>query len=195
MLILRLLEKSQSARPRSATEVLEALGALPWGEIEQRAIAVGRASVPPPARSEPPPPPGAGRYRPLRSEGERTLAEDELLRRVVRLEPCDAARAAHLRALAAARSPFLQGIYDVDEVHGRAVLEHPSGQTPRAPLDAQAVIEAAAALRALHDIGLAHGAVDAEHVVLGPGRAVLLLPPREASDPAADLRALARIAS
>ena len=109
------------------------------------------------------------------------LAEDALISRTVRIEPCDAARAAVLRALAGADHPFLQAVFDIDEEAGRAVLEEPRGEPlSRAALtdEARAVArgQVSEALEALHRRGIAHGAVSLSQIRVGAGRAVLMLP-------------------
>ena len=103
--------------------------------------------------------------------------------------PCDAPRASRLRAYAQVGSPFLQGVWAIEET--RAILELPDGERPRARLAPEPIAELREALDSMHQRGLVHGAVDLEHVTLGMGRAVLWIPERPAAgDAAADLRAL-----
>ena len=59
---------------------------------------------------------------------ERLVARDEVLLRLVRIEPCDPARAAScLRSLSRADTPYLQAIYEIDEDQHRAIIERPQG--------------------------------------------------------------------
>ena len=192
-----LLAKSQAERPRSASDALERLEKLPWAAAEERFVPGAPAPVRP--SSSPPPPAESAidaRYQPLSELGGDTqLARDELLARQVIVVTLDAARGALLRALASADHPHLQAVHVIDEAAGRAVLEAPRAE----PLGARALsVDAASqierALAALHAKGLAHGAVDERHVLIGPTRAVLLLPSRESSTGmAADLDALSSL--
>ncbi|MGF1467862.1 MAG: protein kinase [Sandaracinaceae bacterium] len=185
-----LLAREPSARPVSASAALELLRPLPWRtatgpEVVSQPVAersgAGRAAAP-----------SAERYRTLEPlPGTRpgtSLALDELLDRRVEVVPVDAAEAARLRTFAAADGPFLQAVYQLDEASGRAVLEHPGGLPwAEAGVDdrrrAEALAQVGEALDRLHEHGLVHGAVDADHVLLGEGRAVLRLPtePRNAT--------------
>lgn len=198
-LVARLLEKDQSKRPRTASEVLEAIDRLAWGQAEQRA-AIGEhapyANAALRARSEPPPSaPTADRWKTIETRADGTIvAEDELLRRRVLLVPCDAERAQQLRRFAQADSPFLQAVWSIDEEAGRAILELPEGVRARAKLAPEPIAELREGLARLHERGLAHGAVDLDHVTLGVGRAVLWIPARAASRAEDDLRALEALA-
>lgn len=176
-LVARMLEKDPALRPRTATEVLESLDRLPWTRAEldaQLGEATVRMGSEPPSR--PSVVPGLDRWKPIDVciDGT-TIAEDELLRRRVRIVPCDAERAKLLREVASADSPFLQAVWSIDEEHERAVLEEPEGVAGRAALARGPIEELREALDALHARGLAHGAVDPAHVSLGTGRAVLLI--------------------
>ncbi|MDQ3037819.1 MAG: serine/threonine protein kinase, partial [Myxococcota bacterium] len=199
--IAQMLEKDPSGRPRTATEVLESIDRLPWARAELQA---GLASpvAEPRHGSQPPPsrpsvvPLAADRWRPIETRADGTmLAEDELLRRTVRIVPCDDERAKVLREVALADSPFLQAVWSIDADSGRAVLEEPRGEVGHRNLAPELIAELREALSALHERGLAHGALDAAHVSLGAGRAVLLIAdaPLEGSTED-DLRALASLA-
>jgi serine/threonine-protein kinase len=186
-LVATLLEKEQGARPRTAGDVRALVVALPWDPPDATALELATgvpeerearpSSVPPPAPSD-------DRYvllDPLPDGGMR--AKDGILGRTVRIEPCDDARAARLRAFARADSPHLQAVYDVDREAGRAVLEEPAGRplteafaTLSEPARARALAELRAAVAHAHELGVVHGAIDPAHVILGRGRAVLLLP-------------------
>lgn len=179
-LIASLLEKDATRRPGSATALLEQLRVIPWTSLEPDAPNPEPA---PRTFSEPPPDAEtAERFRPTRQLSERvTLAFDELLERSVQLVDIDAAAAARLLRFAGADHPFLQAVYEVDALQGRAVLEHPTGaewSTILAgdPRRDRALLELRQAIGRLHEHGVAHGSVDAAHVVLGSARSCLLLP-------------------
>ncbi|AKF03617.1 serine/threonine-protein kinase [Sandaracinus amylolyticus] len=196
-LIASMLEKDPAARPRTASEVLEAWAHLPWAHIEQEAQLAPRSATPVTTRrSSAPPAPPVERWSivDVKLDGT-TIADDELLRRRVVIVPCDADRARSLRALARADSPFLQAVWSIDEEGGRAILELPQGEPARAALDRMRAEEIRIALEGLHAQGLVHGHVDAAHVVVAEGRAVLMLPlGARVGSAAADLEALARLA-
>lgn len=195
-LLGRLLEKDPAARARDALETRDALAALPWAKwqlaFDARAGTETRLAAP---ASIPPPPAAAARFV---REAATDRARDTLLEREVELVSLDAPAAPHLRALAAVSSPFVQAVLALDEASGHLVLERPQGEPPaRAALDPREGSELRAAVTAIHACGLTHGAIDLEHLVVGPGRLVLLLP-RQARASACttddDLAALARIA-
>jgi serine/threonine-protein kinase len=194
--VARLLEKEPSRRPRTATEVLEVLDRLPWPCSEPNApVAVSTASSAPRSEASAGQPTVAAhvheRWKPLEVRTDGTIvAEDELLRRRVLIVPCDSVRAAELRAFAKADSPFLQAVWAIDERAGRAILELPEGERPRGPLSDEAIAEVGEALEQMHRHGIAHGQVDVEHVLLGRGRAILLLPERAGGTPDDDWKAL-----
>jgi tRNA A-37 threonylcarbamoyl transferase component Bud32/tetratricopeptide (TPR) repeat protein len=175
--IAKLLAKEPRDRVSSANELLDALRPLPWTSIDMPARPAAQASR---VKSEPPAA-GGDRYAVVeeRADGVR-VARDELLERFVELVPIDAARAERLRAFARADSPYLQAVYEIDEVAGRAVLEHPRGERlDRArendPRRATVAADVRRALTRLHAERAVHGAVDAEHVLLGPARSVLVV--------------------
>ncbi|MBX3247256.1 MAG: protein kinase [Myxococcales bacterium] len=201
-LVTRLLDKAIDARPGSVEEVRLALDALDWTDPDENALErlVKEEQRPPtpPRQSAAPsaPPPALERFTLLEPlEAGAWLAHDTLLERRVRVEGCDAARAAWLQHLGQADGPHLQAIFDVDVENERAVLEQPEGEPlSRALLDdarrerVQAELEAA--LRRLHAAGLVHGDLRLSNVIVGPGRAVLMLPTSATSsspddDPAA----------
>jgi serine/threonine-protein kinase len=133
------------------------------------------------------PPADGGEYPALAPFETALLEHDRALGRLCWRVPCDERRAAFVRACAAADHPHLQAVYDVDPEAGFARLEAPRAATLRAlgvraprdlptTLSAAARAQIAAALDALHVAGIAHGRVDADHVAIGPTRAVLLLP-------------------
>ncbi len=186
-LLARLLAKTASERLASVDEALSALEALDWTDPEHDALAElvadaapRRPSVLP---SRPPSAPATGdRYELLEPlEAGAFVALDTLLGRRVRIEPCDDARAAWLRELTRTDGPFVQAVLDVDPESERAILEHPQGEPlSRALLDdarrALTHAQIAEALRSFHEGGLVHGDVRMGTVMVGAGRAVLLLP-------------------
>ncbi len=202
-LIAAMLAKDPKERPRSAEDVLAAIGSIPFERLENELAPATqqRISDRPKPGSEVDPastPPPSARFVPTgETASGAAIARDEVLLRRVRIEPCDELRRARLRALARADSPFLQAVLDLDDT--QAVLEHPTGRPLRSLLEegvaidrariAREIAAAVAKLRATH---LVHGAVDADHVVVGEGRAVLLLPAPTAGagDDAAGLAAL-----
>lgn len=196
--VAALLAKDPEARVRSATDARARLEALVWPEEDALDDAVIGAT--PVRRSSAPPAPRVGdRYEDLGPEGAGRVARDTLLDRRVRVEPCDAARARRLRELAHADGPHLQAIYSIDDAAGLAVLERPDGEplaACRLDASARAVVrdQVRAALERIHRSGAGHGAVAAETVIVGPGRAVLLLPPAGVGGaPEQDLEAVARL--
>ena len=145
------------------------------------------------------PAPEAVRYVLIEArEGGAYLAEDSLLGRSVRVEPCDAERSRFLRSLAKVDHPHLQAVFDVDDERGRAILESPRGESLlRAELsDAQrqrVAREMKAAVDALHAKGLTHGALGLSNIRVGPGRAVLLLPQSKGGTLDGDRKALSEL--
>lgn len=196
-LLLRLMQKEPAQRPRSATEVLDALEHVRWEEAERDLPAAAATSLR--GSSEPARAPQKGhadRWQPLQARADGTVvARDALLGRRVLVVPCDAERARMLRAFAAADGPFLQAVWSIDEEASRAILELPEGEPPKGPLGPEPIAQLRRALAALHRVGVAHGSVDAAHVTLAPGRAVLWIPARTGRDPEADLRALDALAA
>jgi hypothetical protein len=111
-------------------------------------------------------------------------AIDRALGRSVILLPLGADDLERVRAYARADSPHLQAVFDVHEEADApvfAVIEDPEGR-PLAGLvldpGGRAAVRAAVwtALKQLHGQGVAHGAVRPDHVLVGEGRTVLLLP-------------------
>lgn len=190
-LVEDLLRKEVSERPEGIEVVLDRIAALDWSDPEVGALgrlvaeerrprAKPHAAV---LRKVAGAPPGQARYTPVDPAVPELVHDSELDRTVRRIE-VDVDRAAQLKAYAGADHPFLQAIFDVDE--GVAILEEPRGKPlaeAKAEMDEGARMRAMrqlrAALDALHERGLGHGQVDATHVRIGAGRAVLLLP-REA---------------
>lgn len=190
----RMLAKRVEDRARSAGEVRALLDAIDWSD-DQLPVA-----APAPRMSSAPPPviEADERYvnmKPL-LDGLRE-AWDSFLERPVWLEDCEGERATRLRQLASCDSPYLQAVYEVDVALGRAVLEAPRGGAA-SELSEEARGAAgpsvAKAVSRLHENGIGHGEIDWSRVLVGPGRAVLLLPtgslPAQVADDRERLEAL-----
>ena len=215
-LVSSLLAKEPEERPEDIETVLATIHALDWRDPEEDALSRLVAEQRRPSGSaarpgEGPPsehphaavlrkvaaPPSQERFRPL--AGDRF--HDTFLDRPVHRVEVDEDRAAQLRAYAQADHPNLQAVFDVDQ--GVGLLEAPRGEPLHEALSAmdpsarmQALRELRGALAVLHERGLGHGQIDPAHVVVGPGRVVLLLPahPTSAREAAAqDHAALARL--
>jgi serine/threonine-protein kinase len=201
-LVADLLAKDPAARPQSCDELRARLAALPWpalADADVDAPLAAPASVPPPpaalASDRYVPQPSAAR---LHAPGlAATLARDTVLDRFVWLTPCDEAQSTFLRACAAADHPHLQAVFDVGAPAESAVLEAPAGVSLSATsaLSSALVESLRYALESLHAAGIAHGSIDAAHVLVAETRAVLLLPARHAADATRedDLAALTRL--
>lgn len=183
-LMARLLAKTPDDRFESAADVLRALKEIDFTEPDEDHVITA-----------PPPEPIEENEEELLNtfeEEEETTggvyrrAQNRLLDAPVFVLDVDEARLSSLEAFGRALSPYLQCVLDVDRETGRAVLESPSGellaQRVRA-IEHTAPIEAVAlasnigeALATLHQVGVAHGSVDMEHVVTGTYGATLLLP-------------------
>lgn len=198
----QLLAKELNVRPPSVEAVLQTMETIDWHDPDhdavQAAVELGkRASAP----SERPiaPKPETERYVLIEArEGGAYLAEDSLLGRTVRVEPCDAERSGFLRSLAKVDHPHLQAVFDVDDERGRAVLESPRGESLlRAELSSAQRLrvgrEVRAAVVALHAKGLTHGALGLSNIRIGPGRAVLLLPQTKQGTAEGDLTSLGEL--
>jgi len=198
-----LLARDPEARFPSATAARDAVASLDWTEPAGRsAPAVTASSGASRISLAPSPRPHrfTERYPPLADPLPKGFrARDALLGRTVLVLPCSPERARELEALARADGPHLQAVYDLDREAGQCVLEDPAG-VPLSSLDARTLdaraveAELREALARIHALGLAHGSVDAAHVCVGPGRAVLLLPDLgRRGDPDADRAALAAL--
>jgi len=206
-LIAELLGKAIEQRPDSVEAVRKTIDQLDWRDPDEDELAAlverEKRVEPAPEKKRPttvPPAAAEERYTLLEPrEGGAYLAQDELLGRRVRIEPCDETRARFLRRLAAVDGPFLQAIFDIDVEGGRAVIEEPKGETmARAIMDdaqrAHARAQVGEALEQLHAAGLVHGELGLGAVRVGPGRATLLLPlTRHEGSPEADREAFARL--
>ncbi|MEM9192153.1 MAG: protein kinase [Myxococcota bacterium] len=208
-LLAKLFEKEPADRPGGAAAVQMAVEALPWDDLGATAMSIAQGpnvgGANRPSRTPADPAEGTSaeqiRYAELETlPNGAMLARDEVLLRRVRLEHCDEPRLARLRQFAKADNPHLQAVYAL-QPGGRAVIEQPLGTPlPETQLgDVQrreALAEIRAAVEHMHALGVVHGSVRPELVVVAPGRAVLLIPdetPAEASQEA-DLRALEGLA-
>ena len=190
-LIGALLQKQTRDRPDSANEVMDLLRALPWDTVEappaSAPVSEAPAELPGPVLE-------TERYAVIGEgpDGVR-IARDELLDRKVELLDADAETRARLRGFARADGPFLQAIYAIDDERGLVVLEHPSGrplgELGRGSRD-RAIAQVRGALKRLHAERIAHGAVDGQHVLIGPSRACLRVSIAPASDPQRDWESL-----
>lgn len=205
-----LLAKENEARPRSASDVLLALEALPFRQAEEgfelaRATSglqvPTRASVAPRASSNAPAALGA-RYVPKgmidvgvgRERGRlATHASDALLGRDVAILEVTPEELAHFRTLAKVVSPFIPLVLFAEDT--TVVLEWPQGtRASRQTLTMQHMSDLGEALEALEKVGLAHGAIEAESIFLGEARTLLMLPMVPSTMPLdEDRRALARL--
>ena len=188
-LVQSLLAKDLELRPQSVELVRAQLEDLDWADPEHDELRelvhdhgvarVKSASVPPSVR------PKNERYTLIEArEGGAYLAQDQLLDRPVRIEPCDEARAMFLKRLAGADGPYLQAVFDVDVPMGRAILEAPEGSALGALSSERLAlleVQIGEALKALHRCGVVYGSLGSSAIRVAEGRAVLLLPPENAS--------------
>lgn len=208
-LVARMLAKDPSERPASADDVLADLADLPWSALPDEvadAHSASRALAPSAAARQGAASDavheGGARYalalNAVAARGGQIL-EDRRLGRTVERIPVGPDRIRRLLDFARADHPFLQAVYDLEEVDEGghvATLEHPAG----APLQetaldtrsrGRALAQVREALTQLHRVGVTHGRVSGDHVWVGKGRAVLrieLEPP--AGSPAEDLAQL-----
>ena len=210
-LVLSLLSKESDARPRSASEVLLALEALPFRQAEEAfelariSGTASRASSAPRPLSRPPssaPAVMGSRFVPkglvdigVGAQRGRlaTLATDSLLGRDVALLEATPEELVHFRALAKAVSPFLPLVLFAQDQ--TVILEWPRGERATAStLGLHHMSDLGEALEALEKVGLSHGAIDVESIVLGEARALLLLPMTPSTRPIdEDRRSLAKL--
>jgi serine/threonine-protein kinase len=195
-LVQRLLEKRPDDRLRTAAEVVPLVDALSWVD----AVETGVPEESAPRESEAPE--HVERYSTFETLNDGVVvARDELLLRLVRIEPCDAARAARLRTFARADFPTLQAVFEIDDERGRAIIERSAGTLlSESNLEdahhRRVLADVRSAVEHLHSRGIVHGAIRPDRVRVGPGRAVLLLPfgsstTRTAEDDVADLERMA----
>lgn len=185
-IIAQLLAEAASQRIASALDARKQLLGMRWPKVVRGEALIRSDGV---ATDEAP-----DRLQPL--EGEVFL--DRWLERRVVLVPDSEAMRRIARAYAAAASPGLSSVVRFDADRACIWFEVPDGE-PLSELgrplgaDEKAVLETA--LQRLHRHGVAHGSVDARHVVLRGGTPVLVFDPRtvEWASPDQDLQGLDRL--
>lgn len=162
-LVFSLLALDPAQRPADAFEARKALGALRWPTT------IERVAVPHPTRQ----------LASERPSEVRLLVEDGggvdqwLGRRVVRV-PLDPPTLARASAFARADHPALQLVLRVDQDSGSIWLALPRGHVLDSALSPDQAIPLREALDRLHELGVVHGAVDREHVLVDESGAVTL---------------------
>lgn len=152
--VFSLLAEDPAHRPADTFVARQMLRALRWPSM------VERISIPPPRPKLPSERPSAIRLLPDVDGGE----VDQWLGRKVTSVPLDAAMLARASLFARADHPALQPVLRVDR-HGSAIwLAAPRGAPPSAPLAPAQIGVLREAIDRLHELGQAHGAVDAAHV-------------------------------
>jgi len=186
--VFSLVAADPARRPEDAFAARRALGSLRWPNT------IERVAAPRPARKQPSVRPTALRVMPDETGAE---VDQWLGRRVVSipLEPAMLARAA---VFARADHPALQTVLRVDRENQVIWLAAPRG-TPLTgtPTPGQAAM-LREALDRLHELGEAHGAVDAAHVFVDESGGVTLAfapPPGPTATVDLDRLALARLVS
>ena len=184
--VFSLVNDDPERRPEDAFAARKALGALKWPATIER-VAQPRKAVKRPSNR-----PSGLRLMP---DENGTEIDQWLGRRVVAVE-LNAVMLARASAFARADHPALQAVLRVDRESEAIWLAAPRG----APLAGRASREQVAVLREalerLHETGEAHGAVDAEHVLVDETGAVTLAftpSPGPTATPDLDRLALARL--
>lgn len=199
-IVAKLLAAEPEQRPADAFEARRALLARTWSPrvVERTApISTGRRTSQPPLAAL-----GAGRLEATLEVGDgrdgARLSLDRWLGRAVIVLPYDEATLARARGFARADHPLLPCVLRVDSAAaqiwvalplGRSVADEPPALPPRATAR---LVEA---LEALHAVGGAHGAIDAEHLYFFDGELCLAYPRGESvgATPEADREALDRV--
>jgi eukaryotic-like serine/threonine-protein kinase len=199
-LVASLLAERSEQRPRDAFTARRMLEALPWSArvVEHERAPASRRSV------RPQPGDAAARFAPARNPGDgrdtgrhfdRSTSRD-----VLRL-PLDDDTFVRARAFAAVSPRHLALVLRALPEVGELWVECPRGVSladRSEPLGQEQLDVLLAELRALHDAGAVHGAIDAEHVYLDENGAPFLAwprrPPPEGHDGTDDLRALRSLA-
>jgi len=174
--VARALAKVPAERFRSATEMTEALEALPWLEVlgetaASESAAAGAAAAA--AAAGVVAPAEADRYETVadRGEGAVELWDRILQRRVLRVAAPPERLALYVR-FARLSSPWVQAVLRIEQEAGLAWLELPGEP---APPDALAHPDVRRGLTAIHAAGLVHGALGARQVRVDEAGAVLLV--------------------
>jgi serine/threonine-protein kinase len=186
-LVLSMLAREPAARPASALAARDAITSLAWsGRLPARSWGAPAASGEP----------RDTRLQPVAAD----VFRDTWLERDVQLVVLDEHTARLARAYAAATCDALPLVLRADTEQGQLWFEKPAGltlsQSSRALAEAE-VEPVARALQRLHQAGAAHGAVDAEHLVIdsATGNLRLAFDPDSArkATPEHDLLALAAL--
>ncbi len=185
--VMSLIAQAPESRPAGALAARAALMSLAWPTAPQK------TRTPRPEAAHPSPP-----QRARLVERVPGVFEDTWLGRDVLPVPLTPPMLAVARVAASIVSDGLPGVLRVDGAGGQIWWEVPRGTTlrqaarPLSPTERAMIVEA---VEALHAHGLAHGAVDPDHVVLRHGGASLLWCPDRisAANQADDLEGLARL--
>ncbi len=183
-LVMAMIARDPADRPAGAWAARATVAALRWPTAPRKQAAPRKAS----GSSRPP---GGSRFVPRTGQ----LVEDTWLGRLVLQVEATPPMLAVAKAAAAIVCDGLPSVLRVDAEARRVWWEVPSGTTLRDAgrrLTPQERAMVAKALEALHAHGLAHGAVDADHVLLRHGAAQLAWCPERISgaNPADDLEGL-----
>ncbi|MBN9164177.1 MAG: hypothetical protein BGO98_49400 [Myxococcales bacterium 68-20] len=186
--VFSLVADDPSRRPADAFAARKALGALQWPDTIER-VAVAR-----PEQKMPSERPSGMRLLP----DETGSSIDQWLGRRVVSVPLDPPMLARASVFARADHPALQVVLRVDRPARAIWLAVPRG----APLRTRPTPEQSAVLREaldrLHELGEAHGAIDADHVLVDESGNVTLAfapPPGPTATPDLDRLALAKLGS
>jgi serine/threonine-protein kinase len=165
-IVLSFVENDPARRPSDAFAARRELESLPWPKD------LGPASLADAAVRPPPVPPSVKRSTasapPQRLEAcENGEAVDTWLeRRIIRVA-LGKETVARASAFARAGHPSLQSVLRLDREAGLLWLEAPRGAPAAHPLGEKEVEHVREAIAALHSVGVVHGQIDPEHVLLG----------------------------
>jgi serine/threonine-protein kinase len=186
-IVARLLEEEPARRPDDAFEARRAVSAASWPST----MAERAPSAAPKARTtdRPPPAEASGRLSPPLSAGDgrdaASLHHDAWIEREIMVLSLDDATLARARAFALAGHPVLPVVLRADSEAAQIWVAPPPGRCladdPRALSPGQ-IARVREALEALHAVGGAHGAIDAEHLYLFDGDVSLAWPRRPSGD-------------
>lgn len=188
-IVMAMIAEDPAQRPSDVWSVRSALGSIRWPTTPRRQGASLRVDQ------------SAAQQQP----GDRLLArgssvfEDRWLGRFVRVTAATPPLLAIAKVAASLACDGLPSVLRVDGERSTLWWEVPSGETLREARRALVASEREMieqALAALHGVGLAHGAVDADHVVLRRGAAQLVWEPEliNGAQPSEDLAGLKALA-
>jgi serine/threonine-protein kinase len=161
--VLRMIAEDPTQRPHDAFAARRILTSLAWPSVVEPA-------APKPLRDRAPSDhPRATRL--VVAPGGATL--DEWIGRPIERVPLTETTLARAAAFARAGHPSLQTVLRVDRAAGEIWLDVPGGAPTRSLTRAQLDM-AGEALKALHAEGIAHGAIDAEHLLVDAYGGVVL---------------------